>query len=140
MFASTTGRVANNTGAAINRRFEGQAADRVKQCARAGPDAIERRLAKLDREWDIERLIEVEAPATIMLGILLANLHDRRWMMLSAFAASMVIVHSLQGWYPLLPVLRRLGVRSQAEIEMERNALRALRGEHAAGQAGQALH
>jgi hypothetical protein len=135
MLATTRDRVENNTGTAINRRFEDELAGRVKEYAHASPDAIERRLAELDREWDIERLIEVEAPGTIMLGILLSTIHDRRWMMLSAFAAGMVIVHSLQGWYPLLPLLRRLGVRSQAEIEAERNALRVLLGEHAAGQA-----
>lgn len=140
MLASTWDRIENNTGAAINRRFEDELADRVKAYAHAGPDAIEHRLAELDREWNIERLIEVEAPGTIILGILLATIHDRRWMMLSAFAASMVIVHSLQGWYPLLPLLRRIGVRSQSEIERERNALRALRGEHAADQARQQLH
>jgi hypothetical protein len=131
MLAQTVDRVERNTGAAINQAFDEQIAESIKQYTHATPDAIERRLAELDREWDIERVIEVEAPATIMLGILLATVHDRRWMMLSAMAASMVIVHSLQGWYPLLPILRRIGVRSHAEIERERNGLRALRGDHA---------
>jgi len=131
MFAQTNDRVERNTGAAINQAFDEQIAESIKQYTHAPPDAIERRLAELDREWDIERVIEVEAPATIMLGILLATVHDRRWMMLSAMAASMVIVHSLQGWYPLLPILRRIGIRSNAEIERERNGLRALRGDRA---------
>jgi hypothetical protein len=127
MLAQTIDRVERNTGAAINQQFDAQIAQNIEQYAHAAPEAIERRLAELDREWDIERVIEVEAPATIMLGILLATVHDRRWMLLSAIAASMVIVHSLQGWYPLLPMLRRMGVRSQAEIERERNGLRTLR-------------
>lgn len=43
-----------------------------------------------------------------------------------------VILHGVQGWYPMLPILRRLGVRSQNEIEEERNTLRILRGDHEA--------
>jgi hypothetical protein len=34
--------------------------------------------------------------------------------------------HALQGWCPPVPVLRRLGYRTQPEIEEERCALRAL--------------
>jgi hypothetical protein len=37
--------------------------------------------------------------------------------------------HALQGWCPPLPLLRRLGVRTQQEIERERYALKALRGD-----------
>jgi hypothetical protein len=38
--------------------------------------------------------------------------------------------HALQGWCPPIPVIRRLGVRTRAEIERERNALKALRGDY----------
>jgi hypothetical protein len=37
--------------------------------------------------------------------------------------------HALQGWCPPLSAIRRLGVRSAAEIEEERTALRAIRGD-----------
>jgi hypothetical protein len=131
MLASTRNRIEQNTAGAINQQFEQASTARVQEYANAGPEAIEQRLQELDREWDIERLVEVEAPATIVLGIALGVVHDRRWMMLSALAAGMLIVHSLQGWYPLLPLLRRIGIRSQAEIDRERNALRALRGDQA---------
>jgi hypothetical protein len=37
--------------------------------------------------------------------------------------------HALQGWCLPVPLLRRLGVRTQREIERERFALKALRGD-----------
>jgi hypothetical protein len=37
--------------------------------------------------------------------------------------------HALQGWCPPLPVFRRLGFRTQYEIEQERYALKAIRGD-----------
>ncbi len=37
--------------------------------------------------------------------------------------------HALQGWCPPLPILRRMGFRTSADINEERNALKALRGD-----------
>jgi hypothetical protein len=37
--------------------------------------------------------------------------------------------HALQGWCPPVPLLRRLGFRTSFEIEEERQALKALRGD-----------
>jgi hypothetical protein len=95
-------------------------------------------LRELDSEWNIERVIEVEAPTMISLGAALGFLAGRKWFSLSAMAASMVVLHNLQGWYPLLPLLlpllRKLGVRTQPEIEQERMALKVLRGDHQAYQ------
>lgn len=130
----TTQRVELNTPEVINQQIEERLRSSVSQYAHADRQEIDRRLQELDREWNVERLIETEAPLMIGLGIALGVIHDRKWFAVSATAASMVILHSLQGWYPLLPVFRRLGIRSQNEIEQERNALRFLRGDHEAYQ------
>jgi hypothetical protein len=37
--------------------------------------------------------------------------------------------HAVQGWCPPLPILRRLGFRTASEIDTERYALKALRGD-----------
>lgn len=130
----TTQRVETNTPAVINERFDEQLQETIARYAHADVQAIDQRLAELDREWNTERLIETEAPLMIGLGITLGLARNRSWFGVSALAAGMVILHNLQGWYPLLPVFRRLGIRSQNEIEQERNALRALRGDHRAYQ------
>jgi len=132
MFSATTRRVEQNTSAALNRRFEAQLKETISRYEGADRNAIDQRLRELDKEWNIERFIETEAPMTIALGIALGALNDRKWFVVSAFAAGMVLLHNIQGWYPLLPILRRMGFRSQYEIEQERNALRVLRGDHKA--------
>jgi hypothetical protein len=38
-----------------------------------------------------------------------------------------LLQHAIQGWCPPLPLLRRLGIRNQREIEAERIALKILR-------------
>jgi hypothetical protein len=141
VLSGTTERVEVNTAPAVNRKFEDQLKENIARYAAEGQPGIDQRLRELDREWNTERAIEVEAPMMIGLGIALGNLHDRKWFAVSAMAAGMVILHSVQGWYPLLPLFRRMGLRSQYEIEQERNALRALRGDHLAYQpAIQASH
>jgi hypothetical protein len=40
-----------------------------------------------------------------------------------------LVQHAVQGWCPPLVVLRRRGVRTRREIEEERYALKALRGD-----------
>jgi hypothetical protein len=130
MSVTTTNRVEMNTSGSLNTEFQKQLEANVAKYANATRAELDARLAELDKEWSVERLIEVEAPSMIGLGAILGAAFNRKWFALSALAASMVILHNTQGWYPLLPLFRRLGVRSQNEIEQERSALRALRGDH----------
>ncbi len=134
MLSDTTRRVELNTSPVLTQEFESQLKENLSRFVGADRQAIDQRLQELDREWDIERAIESEAPTMIGLGIALGIFHNRKWFAVSAMAASMVILHSLQGWYPLLPLFRRLGLRSQQEIEQERMALKVLRGDHEAYQ------
>jgi hypothetical protein len=87
------------------------------------------RLEELDREWDIERAIEANASALALVGVGLAAGHDRRWLVLPALVTAFLFQHAIQGWCPPVPVLRKLGFRTSYEIEEERRALKALRGD-----------
>ncbi|MGC2854387.1 hypothetical protein ACM64Y_02845 [Novispirillum sp. DQ9] len=126
--ASSATRVSANTAPRINAAIEDDIRERLIAYA-ARLDAIEGRLRELDREWDIERAIEANAATLALSGVLLAVLHDRRWLVLPALVTAFLLQHALQGWCPPVPVLRRLGFRTPAEIARERMALKALRGD-----------
>ncbi|MGN6367601.1 MAG: hypothetical protein ACTHN5_05005 [Phycisphaerae bacterium] len=125
---STAERVAVNTSPVRNRQIERHTDARI-EWYRTHPEEIEGRLAELDREWDVERLIEVEAPVMTLVGLALGKGVSRKMLVLPLFAQSMVLMHALQGWYPLLPLFRALGVRTQKEIARERYALLGMQGE-----------
>lgn len=93
-----------------------------------GPEAIEKRLGELDAEWDIERILETNASALVLGGVLL-GLRDKRWLALPAAVSAFLLQHALQGWCPPVPILRALGFRTQREIDRERYALKAVRGD-----------
>ena len=130
MLPSTTERVSAHTAAAVNQQIRRQAEARLAYFA-ARPAEIPARLAELDREWDIERALEANASSLALVGVVLGATQDRRWLALPALIATFLFQHALQGWCPPVPILRRLGFRTATEIEHERQALKALRGDFA---------
>jgi hypothetical protein len=135
MFPATTERVSANTTDEVNRHIRQQTKARIEAIAAEGPLAIDRRLRALDEEWDVERYLETMAPSFTLLGIGLGLTRNRAWFLLPLVVQTFFLQHALQGWCPPLPVLRHLGVRTCHEIEQERYALKALRGDfvHVAG-------
>jgi hypothetical protein len=101
----------------------------LRHFAAAPSGDIARRLEALDREWDTDRAIELEASLVGLAGLALGALVDRRLLALPATVGAAVLLHAITGWYPWLPLFRRLGVRRQREIQRERYALKALRGD-----------
>lgn len=128
MVASTVDRVPRHTSQDLNHQIEMQIADSVRGHA-AHPEGIDRRLHELDREWDVERTLEANASTLAFTGVMLGAAVDKRWLALPAIVTAFLFQHAVQGWCPPLPILRRLGFRTASEIDTERYALKALRGD-----------
>ena len=131
MLPSTVDRVPEQTAEHVNERIRLQMRDRVARLATAGPAAVAARLDELDREWDTERTLEANAATLTAVSSGLALLVDRRFAVVPLIVGGFLLQHALQGWCPPLPIFRRRGVRTQAEIEQERYALKAIRGDFA---------
>jgi hypothetical protein len=126
---ATLDRVQRNTPRSVNEQIRRQVHDRAARYAARGPQAIAQRLAELENEWDVERYLETMAPTFTLLGLLLGLRFDKRFMLIPFVVQGFFLQHALQGWCPPLPVLRRMGVRTQSEIDEEKYALKALRGD-----------
>lgn len=129
MLPTTTARVLENTADHVNRRIQREMRERVRRIAAGGSEAIARRLRELDEEWDTERVLEANASTLVVVGSTLALLADRRFAFLPLVVGGFLLQHALQGWCPPLPIFRRQGYRTQTEIDQERYALKALRGD-----------
>jgi hypothetical protein len=127
---TTRDRVPSNTAEEVNRQIERDTAASVRRTVAAG--RFEQRLAELDAEWDIERAIEMNASALAFVGTALGYFVHPYWLLLPALVTAFLFQHAIQGWCPPVPILRRLGFRTAHEIEIERQALKALRGDYAA--------
>lgn len=130
MFAKSATRVSSHTDPQINKRIEQQWKERVNALSQGDRTAqINQRLAELDKEWDVERTLQTNFSVLSLVGIGLASRVNKRWAALSVGVPAFMIQHALQGWCPPLAILRRLGIRTAREINDERFALQALRGD-----------
>ncbi|HLS46026.1 MAG TPA: hypothetical protein VK045_11380 [Ornithinicoccus sp.] len=119
-----------HTADEVQAEIDAEAQRRVASLRGASRDVLTRRLDDLRREWDVERALEVNASTLILVSSIVAGARTRSWGFAApAVVAAFLLQHGLQGWCPPLPLLRRLGFRTQREIDAERTAVRLLRGD-----------
>jgi hypothetical protein len=132
---ATDARVPARTAPSVNARIRAETLEHLRAFVGKPDEAIDARLAQLRREWDVERTLEANAAAVALAGTVLGFTRDRRFLALPALVGGFLLQHAVQGWCPPLPVFRRLGVRTSAEIHREMLALRLLRGDFGAAPA-----
>ena len=130
-FPNPADRVGVNSDEVIDRRIRRQIEVNVHYYA-LHPHEIDTRLAELDREWDLERMLAAAAGTLAVGGTVLGLLRHRGFLAVTLAAGAFLLQHAVQGWCPPGAMLRRQGVRTAAEIGSERAALKALRGDFAA--------
>ena len=113
----------------VNEQIRRQTEKNIESTISGGRSAIDWRLSELDEEWDVERTIEANASSIVLAGLGLGAFVDRRFYLVPAAVAGFLLQHAIQGWCPPIPILRRLGFRTQTEIDEERYALKMLRGD-----------
>ncbi len=126
---TTTDRVRAHTSAQINRQIDQNTETRVRTYAQKGTADINCRINELDREWDMERMLETNASALAFTGLVLGMTYNRKWLLLPGIVLPFLFQHAVQGWCPPVPIFRRLGVRTRQEIDREKYALKVLRGD-----------
>ncbi len=123
----TETRVNEQTSEGINQSIRRQLEASVYFYAHH-PEQIDERLRELEQEWDIERTLETHAGAVTVASVVL-GLVIRPLRLFPLVVGGFLIQHAVQGWCPPVPVFRRLGFRTTYEINLERYALKTLRGD-----------
>ena len=122
-------RVQAHTATNVNREIEREAARRLVRAAGQSPSVLTRRINELEDEWDIERWLEMNASALAFTGVVLGILVNKKFFAIPCIVLPFLFQHALQGWCPPIPMFRRRGVRTRREIDAEKFALKALRGD-----------
>jgi hypothetical protein len=120
-------RVFMNTSKEVNDRIRRQMEVNISYYSKH-KDKIDQRLRDLDREWNIERVLQTNASVFALSGLIM-GVFRKNWFLLPGIVAGFLLQQSIQGWCPPVSVLRRLGFRTSKEIDQERYALKALRGD-----------
>lgn len=84
---------------------------------------IKKRIEKLDSEWDIERVLELNAGLFALTGVILSVTKNKNWIWLPGIVTTFLILHAVQGWCPPLPLFRMMKIRMRKEIDKEKYGL-----------------
>jgi len=127
--ANPANRVRRQTAENVNDEIDRKTRDNIESYVGKDANAITARIAELNREWDIERSLETNASTIALTGLVLGVTVNKKWLVLPGIVLPFLFQHAVQGWCPPLPILRRLGIRTREEIDREKYALKALRGD-----------
>lgn len=124
-------RIRQATDLRLQTKIDTELIGRVAHYLNAPDPLLQAYLTDLEREWSIERVLALQSSATAVAAILLGALGRRRWYVLALVTSGFLLQHSLQGWCPPVELHRRLGCRTQREIDLEIHMLKLLRGDYA---------
>ncbi|MDQ0427334.1 hypothetical protein QOZ98_000159 [Planomicrobium stackebrandtii] len=115
----------------INQQIERDTEARINHFKRQNSQAIHARIDELEREWDTGKVLKAALAGIALSSSLLALTTNQKWALLSGTASAFMLQYTLQGWCPPLSLIRRKGVRTPNEIQLEIQALRnLLKDEH----------
>lgn len=123
-------RVKEATPSSINEKIDSDTWRRVVTYSGKSEAEISARIEELDKEWDIERYLGLNMSTLAMSGLAAGALSkNKSWLIMPAVVLAFFFQHSVQGWCPPLPLLRKLNIRTRKEIEQEKYALKLIRGD-----------
>lgn len=122
-------RVREHTQPVAQDRIDEKTRRNIRYYAVQPGSALDEHIAELDRERDVEQVLETNASLLALSGAVLGTTVHKGFFLLTGVVLGFLAQHAISGWCPPVPVIRRLGVRTRAEIDQEKYALKALRGD-----------
>lgn len=129
IFPPTAHRVSLKTDPLYNAEIRNQTIRNLGVYKNCEEDQITDRIRILNQEWDTERVLEVNASLLILISSYMGIKMSKCWFLLTGTIASFMLWHAFVGWCPLLPIVRKWGIRTADEIGTEKIALKILRGD-----------
>jgi hypothetical protein len=130
IFPQTTKKAAYRTSEKSNQDIRDKTICHIDNYIQKDETVLSDRIHKLNYEWDIERLLETNAAAAVLLASIMGYRKQKCCSFLfTGTIGFFLLQHALQGWCPPLSVIRKLGVRTAEEIQEEKTALKWMRGD-----------
>ncbi|AAK76785.1 hypothetical protein BJV85_003881 [Clostridium acetobutylicum] len=123
----TSKRVAMNTSNEINLKIQKKLCSNIEAYNKMSKEEILSKIHELDAEWDIERILETNAASIILLSIAAGLIKKNSgYFKFAGIVSGFLLQHAIHGWCPPLPLLRKMGIRTQEEIDEEKFHLKRL--------------
>jgi hypothetical protein len=126
----TAKKAAYHTCGKTNQDIRSKTVSRIETHRDCGQAVLSDKIEKLDHEWDVERCLETNAAAIVLLGSIIGYRKRRnRWFLLTGTVGFFLLQHALQGWCPPLSIIRGRGIRTAEEIFQEKTVYKLIRGD-----------
>ena len=127
---SQTDRVRAAGGRKLNRKVDQQTWECLSAATDADRESLTAHITELTLEKDMERYLQTNASLLAFAGTLLgAATGKKKWLVIPGIVLPFLFQHAIQGWCPPVPLFRKMGVRTRKEINREKYALKAMRGD-----------
>ena len=113
----------------VQQKIDAKIRQQIIHFASQPKEVITRRIHELENECDIERVLEANAAGIGLASLMWGLTINKKCLAVTGTVLGFLLLHSIQGWCPPVPLLRRLGVRTRREIDRELFALKVLRGD-----------
>lgn len=130
-FITNSKRVRQNTSPEANLKIDEKTLENITRYFGRSQEEITERIKVLGAEWDIERVLQANMATLALSGIALSFSKNRSWLILPTVVLGFFMEHAVQGWCPPITLLRYFKIRTRDEINQEKHALKALRGDYA---------
>ena len=91
-------RVRKNTKTTINAKLDQQIKESIALYLPQDKEAITQKIKALEKEWDIERALEVNMPIVALIGLALGIFINPWWFLFPAIVLLFFLEHAIQGW------------------------------------------
>lgn len=113
----------------LDHLAESRIRDNLRYHSSLGPEAVSDRIRELEGQWGLERTLTAGLAGLGVFGLAMGLLGVRSFRLLTWLSLPLLFAYSLGKWAPPVSITARRGLRSLKEIEEERYALKALRGD-----------
>lgn len=121
--------VRDHTSGEVQARIDTQTYANIRYFADKSSEELTRRIEELDREWTLDRALMSVVAGASLSGIALSRFSGPRWILLPVVGALFLLEHVLEGWFVSASLFRKMGFRTDREVQFEKYALRLLRGD-----------
>ncbi len=122
-------RVRCSTNKKYNLEIEREIVATVQGYKGKSQEEITGRIAEIEKEWSIERWIELNSSTIAFVGLILGAFVNKYWLFLPGIVLPFLFLHGLQGWCPPIPIMRKYHIRTRREMDWEKFSLKFLRGD-----------
>jgi hypothetical protein len=107
----------------VKSNIAGKTPGNLVHYANEPESVIRQRIEALDKEWDMARMLQLNASILTIAGVALGTRVNKNWFFLPGVVALFLGVHAVKGWSPPVPLLKAAGVRTRQDIDKEKYGL-----------------